>query len=119
MSAETTPAVERGAAALNPAAFGPTYEEMARQMGVSESGADWSRDMARKRSRDVLAAALDVEEMARVMSEHPDVWASASGWKCAGCSRLVQGRVRSELREAAKQRHQAAAIRAALLGADS
>jgi hypothetical protein len=70
-------------------------------------------------AREALSVALDVEEMAAVMADHPDVWASASGWKCAGCSRLVPGRVRSELREAAKQKHQAAALRAAILGTTS
>lgn len=67
MTAETTPAIERGAAALDPEAFSPAHEEMARLMGVPESAAGWSRDMARKRARDVLAAALTDDLLARAV----------------------------------------------------
>lgn len=64
---DTTPAIERGAAALHPGAFSEASDALARLMGVSPDGIEWSKDQARKNVREVLAAALDVEEMACAM----------------------------------------------------
>lgn len=60
-----------------------------------------------------LDAALDVEEMTRVLGEHRIECTGLEGVTCRGCRGL------GWMPRYAFEQHQAAAIRTALLGADS
>jgi len=75
-----------------------------------------------------LTAALDVEEMARVLLLHASFKASPEiqetdipwWWECDGCStRLAQGGTTRSDVFAGLAKHQAAALRAAILGSES
>lgn len=103
MSADITPAIQRASQAL--------WEDLAPFMAADLE--------AMAVARRTLSVGFDLDEMTKVMADHPDIWPSASGWKCAGCGRLVPGRVRAELKAEATRLHQARSYRDALLGADS
>jgi hypothetical protein len=77
MSAETTPAIERGAAAADRAVMGYTRPDGTYVQGAVNFWDD-SVDDGALIARDVLAAALDVEEMA---------WAMCTSAQCSGSKR--------------------------------
>lgn len=104
MSAEITPAVAR-AAKENPRAYGDWNVTFMSGQPVEPASVYVSRR--------TLAAALDVEEITRVLGEHRIECTGLEGVTCRGC------RERGWMSRYAFEQHHARALVAALLGADS
>lgn len=111
MTAATTPAVDRAAKIVHRWSHGicDDLDDCTMIKGVDTNGKTFA-DRVRANARDVLAAALeDVDEVARVLIDHTRINGIHGDCSCGHVAPL--GRSFAA--------HQAAALRAALLGGDA